>query len=166
MPDAQQPGIQRTLYRQPGGNVPTEATSATSVHAERVEGETVIVQQSQVEQLNGARVRLDRSAVRRVDARSAQIDRSAIRHLEAERAVALRSAVAWARVREFRASRARIGVLRADHAAIEGGQVGIALVGNLSGTALLRLPLATLATFFAGFLLGALLRRTVLTRGS
>ncbi|GBD20379.1 hypothetical protein HRbin28_00819 [bacterium HR28] len=161
MHDTQQPGIHHTHYRQPGGNVPTEATGATSVHAERVEGQMVIVQQSRVEHLTGARVSLEQSTANHVEARSAQVDRSAIRYLEAERAVTLRSAIALARVRELRASRARIGLLRADHAIIEHGRIGIALVRDLSGPALVRLPLATLATFIVGLLAGALLDRSI-----
>ncbi len=159
MHDTQQPGIHHTQYRQPGGNVPTEATGVTSVHAERIEGQMVIVQQSRVEQLTGVRVSLEQSAANHVEARSAQVDHSAIRHLEAERAVTLRSRIALVRARELRASRARIGLLQADHVMIEQGRIGIAVVRDLSGPALVRLPLAAFTTFLAGVVTGAVLNR-------
>jgi uncharacterized membrane protein len=66
----------------------------------------------------------------------------------------LRSALAVARVRELRAARARIGLLRADRVEIEHGNVAIALVRDLAGPALLRVPLGFLLAFAGGILAG------------
>lgn len=154
MHESDHPGIHPTVYRQPGGNVPTEATAVRDVHVDRVEGQTIVVEGSRIAQLSAQRVSLERSTAQRVEGRSVQTDQSAIRHLEAERAVALRSAIALARVRELRAGRARIGLLRADRVEIEHGTVGIALVHELVGPALLRVPLGLLLAFAGGIVTG------------
>ncbi len=164
MQEQERPGVQRTLYRQAGGNVPTEATAAREVHVERVEGETVVVDRSRVAQLTGQRVSLNQSTAGRIEASSAQADRSAIRNLEAERAVALRSAVALALVRDLRAHRTRIGVLRADRVEVEQGTIGLAFVRDLRGPALLRLPLGVVLAFAGGVLSGLLLALTTRSR--
>ncbi|MCX2726664.1 hypothetical protein OO015_04050 [Thermomicrobium sp. 4228-Ro] len=154
MHESDRPGIHPTVYRQPGGNVPTEATAVRDMHVDRVEGQTIVVEGSRIAQLTGQRVSLERSTAQRVEGRSVQADRSAIRHLEAERAVALRSAVALARVRELRAARARIGLLRADRVEVEHGTVGIALVRELAGPTFLRVSLGSLLAFAGGIVTG------------
>lgn len=154
-----EPGIHPTVYQQPGGNVPTEATAARRVAVDRLEGETIIVQESRVQHLVGERVTLERATARHLEARSAQVDRSSIRHLEAERAVALRSAVGLLQAREVRASRSRIGLLQADALTIEQGVVGIAFVRQPAGPALLRLPFVALLTFLVGVLAGLVFGR-------
>ena len=79
MAETREPGVRQTTYKQPGGYVPTEATEAFSVQVDRVEGQIVILRQSEADQVTGDRVSMEQSSALTVEAKSAQVGRASCR---------------------------------------------------------------------------------------
>lgn len=149
MTETREPGVRQTTYKQPGGYVPTEATEAFSVAVERVEGQIVILRQSEADQVTGDRVSMEQSSALTIEAKSAQVDRSAVRTLEAERAVAQRSRIGRLVSGELWLVKSQVLALSAERAQLEHARV-VLFAGRAEGEVRPLLTLSGASALGAG----------------
>lgn len=148
----QEPGIHQTTYKQPAGKVPTEATKATKVHAETVEGETVILEQSSAGQISGDRVTASMSKISSVQAGSVQMEKCAAVNVTSDRASLQECASVWTNAESVRMVKSTSFLMSSNETTMEEGSTALLVItGGLTGEA------RALVTVPASALLGALL---------
>lgn len=165
MSERPEPGIRQTVYKQPGGYEPAEATEAVSVHADRVQGEIVIVRLSEAEHVAADRVTVEQSAVDAVEARSVQLQRCRCERVDAERAVALHSRIGRLSAGDLRLVRSWALAVFSDQAHLEESRV-LVFAGRADGDVrpVLTVPAAALTGAVAGIVLGILVLLAGLVR--
>lgn len=148
----QEPGIHQTTYKQPAGKVPTEATKASMVHAESVEGETVILEQSSAGSVSGERVTISTSRVSNLQAGSVQMDKSAAVSVHTEKAALQECAAVQMNADSIRMVKSTSLLATSNETTMEEGSTALLVItGGLSGNA------RALVTVPASAFLGALL---------
>lgn len=148
----QQPGIHQTTYKQPAGKVPTDATKATMVHAETVEGETVILQQSSAGNISGERVTVSTSKLSSVRASSVQMEKCAAVSVNTEKAALQDCAVVRMNADTARMVKSSSLLVSSKETTMEEGSSALLVVtGGLTG------DVRALVTVPASAFLGALL---------
>jgi hypothetical protein len=147
-----EPGVHKTTYKQPAGKVPTEATRANMVNAEKIEGETVLVEQSSVDSIEAQRATLKMSKASSVNANSVQMDKSAAVAIDSERTVLQESAAMMVDSDSVRMVKSRAVLVNAEEAHLEdGSQAVLVITGGLTGEA------RALVTVPAAVVVGAVL---------
>lgn len=148
----QEPGIHQTTYKQPAGKVPTEATRASKVHAQNVEGETVIMDQSSAETVSGERVNVSTSRISNLRASSVQMEKSAAVSVNTEKAALQECATVRMNADSVRMVKSSALLSTSNETTLEEGSSALLVItGGLSGDA------RALVTVPASALLGALL---------
>lgn len=148
----QQPGIHQTTYKQPAGKVPTEATKATMVHAETVEGETVILQQSSAGSVSGERITVSTSSISNLRASSVQMEKCAAVSINTEKAALQDCATVRMNADSARMVKSSSLFVSSKETTMEEGSSALLIVtGGLTGNA------RALVTVPASAFLGALL---------
>jgi len=141
-------GIHQTVYKQPAGNVPTEATEVSRTSVGEVQAETVILTHSAATSVTGERVRVERSSVRTIHARSLQMDNSAAGAVQSERAVLQRSRSARVAAQDVRLVRSQALLVTTRHATLENAQA-LVLTGRAEGDVRVAFTLPAAAAFGA-----------------
>lgn len=142
-----EPGVHQTSWKQPAGNTPIEATQAHMVQAERIEGETVLLDQSIANEVRGDRVTLKSSKTSSVQASSVQMDKSAAVAIDSEHSVMQDSASAFVEAGSLRMVKSRTVLLQSNETTMEeGSQAVLIITGGLTGEAraMVTVPAATL----------------------
>lgn len=142
-----QPGIEQTTWKQPAGNVPTDATKATRVHADSVEGETVLLDQSSADHVRGDRVTLKMSKASSIEAGSVQMEKSAAVSVESEKSVLQDSAAVHVDAAHVRMVKSRAVLLQSNDTTMEEGSKAVLIItGGLTGEAraLVTVPAAAI----------------------
>jgi hypothetical protein len=152
-------GVTQTTWKQPAGKVPTDATRANQVHAEKVEGETVILESSNADRVTGDKVTLNYSKASSVEAHSVQMDKSAAVSVESEKSVLQDSAALHVDAAHVRMVKSRTVLLQSEDTTMEDGSRALLIItGGLTGEAraLVTVPAAAIVgAFFA--VIGAVL---------
>lgn len=148
-----EPGVHQTTYKQPAGKVPTEATKATQVRAERVEGQTVLVDHSTVESIQAERVSIKASKASKIESKSVQMEKSAAASIESERAVLQESAAARLSAGSVRMVKSSAALINANETHLEDGSRAVLIVtGGITGEAraLVTVPAAAVVAAVLG----------------
>jgi hypothetical protein len=156
------PGVEQTIWKQPAGNVPTEATKATMVQAETVDGETVLLDQSQAEHIRGERVSINMSKASSVEASSVQMEKSAAVSIDSEKLAMQESAavhVDGAHVRMVKSS--AVLVQSHDLTMEDGSRAFLVITGGLKGEARALVTAPAAAVVGALFAVLALMLMTI-----
>lgn len=148
----QEPGVHETIYKQPAGKVTTDATQATLVQTESVEGETVLLEHSSAENIQAERLSLTTSKASSIQASSVQMDKSAANRIESERVVLQDSAAAQLSADSVRMVKSRAVLVNSNETTMEEGSKALLVItGGLTGDA------RALVTVPAAAVLGAML---------
>jgi hypothetical protein len=153
--EQQDPGVQQTTWKQPAGHVPTDATQATQVEVDRVEGQTVLLNQSSASQLTGERVTMNESSARNLQTKSAQLEKSAVFSLESERTVLQESAVMNVAADSVRMVKSQSMMISANETHLEEGSKALLIItGGIKGEAraLVTVPAAAFVAAVFGIL--------------
>jgi hypothetical protein len=147
------PGVEQTTWKQPAGNVPTDAVKASRSQIERVEGETVLVDSSQIDQIHGERVTVKMSKASSVEASSIQMEKSAAVTVESEKAVLQESAALHVDAAHMRMAKSSALIVQSHDTTMEEGSTAFLIItGGLTGEAraLVKVPAAAVVgAFFA-----------------
>ena len=141
------PGVEQTTWKQPAGNEPTEATKATMVKAENVEGQTVLLDQSSAEHVRGERVTLNMSKASSIEASSVQMEKSAAVSVEAEKAAMQESAAVHVDAGHLRMVKSSALMVQSHDLTMEEGATALLVItGGLRGEAraLVTVPAAAI----------------------
>lgn len=141
------PGVEQTTWKQPAGNEPTDATKATMVEAESVEGQTVLMDQSSAEHVRADRVTLNMSKASSIEASSVQMEKSAAVSVEAEKAAMQESAAVHIDAGHLRMVKSSSLVAQSNELTMEEGATALLVItGGLRGEAraLVTVPAAAI----------------------
>lgn len=147
-----QSGIRQTVYKQPAGKVPTEATEVVGTEVPAIEAQTVIVKRGSAGRVAAERVSLEQSAAKRIEAKSVQADQAGIMSIEGERVVLQHSGASRIKTNELRMVRSRAVLVRTEQAHLENARA-VLLVGKAEGDARIAFTVPSAALF--GAALGA-----------
>jgi hypothetical protein len=142
-----EPGVEQTTWKQPAGNVPTDALKATQAHVDNLEGETVLVEQSTVDHIKGDRVTIKMSKASSVEASSVQMEKSAAVTVGSEKSVLQESAAAHVDAAHLRMVKSSALLVQSSDTTMEEGSTAfLVITGGLSGEAraLVTVPAAAI----------------------
>jgi hypothetical protein len=148
-----EPGVHQTTYKQPAGKVPTEATQATRVFAGKVEGQTVLLDDSSADIIDAERVSLKTSKASNVSSKSVQMEKSAAVSIESERTVLQDSAAVQVAGDSVRMVKSRAVLVNANETHLEDGSRAVLIItGGITGEAraLVTVPAATVVAVILG----------------
>lgn len=129
-------GVEQTTWKQPAGNVPTDATKATMVEADRIEGETVLLDQSSAQHVRGDRVTLKMSKASSIEAGSVQMEKSAAVSVESDKSVMQESAAVHVDAAHLRMVKSSAMLVQSHDTTMEEGSTAfLVITGGLSGEA-------------------------------
>jgi hypothetical protein len=146
-----EPGVEQTTWKQPAGKVPTDATKANMVQTEKVEGETVLLEQSSAEHIEADRVTVTMSKVSKIEASSVQMEKSASVQVNTSKAALQECATVQLNAHDVRMVKSSSLLMINQSTTMEAGSTALLVItGGLKGEA------RALVTVPASAIVGAL----------